>query len=61
MEKFFIIIGLYLILAVVVSIFSIAIAVVTKGEFSKDCVKAGIGCGLVTPIIFLPAMIAAVL
>lgn len=61
MEKFFIIIGLYLILAAIVSIFSIAIAFTIKGEFTKDCIKAGIGCGLVTPVIFLPVMIAAVL
>lgn len=61
MEKILVIVGLYLILAAIVSIFSIAIAFTIKGEFTKDCIKAGIGCGLVTPIIFLPAMIAAIL
>ena len=61
MEKFLVIAGIYLILAAIVSAFSVAIAFTIKGEFTKDCVKTGIGCGLVTPVIFLPAMIAAVL
>lgn len=61
MEKFLVIAGIYLILAVIVSIFSIAIAFTIKGEFTKDCIKTGIGCGLVTPMIFLPVMIMTVL
>lgn len=61
MEKFLVIVGLYLILAAIISVFSIAIAFVSKGEFTKDCVKVGIGCGLITPVMFLPAMIMTVL
>lgn len=61
MEKFLVIVGIYLILAAIVSVFSIAIAFVAKGEFTKDCVKMGIVCGLITPVIFLPAMIMTAL
>lgn len=51
-------IGIYLLVASILSLFFIVFAAIAEGEFSQDCIKIGITCGFLTPVIFLPSMIS---
>lgn len=54
-------IGIYLLVASILSLFSIALATIAEGEFSQDCIKIGITCGLLIPVIFLPSIISVII
>lgn len=54
-------IGIYLLVASILSLLSIALAAIAEGELSQDCIKIGITCGLLIPVIFLPSIISAII
>lgn len=51
------ILGIYMLISLIISGFSILMVAIAEGKFDSDAVKTGFACGFLTPLIFLPSII----